>query len=74
MTQHALISWCEVTKKIFQHQIFLIVFQKIVCSLLYYKYNLYLCISKIDNGKEATYRYAIIDQAMFDAEIQNLRK
>lgn len=53
---------------------FLIVFQKNVCSLFYYKYNMYFCISKIDNGKEATYRYAIIDQAMFDAEIQNLRK
>ena len=27
----------------FNTKFFLIVFQKIVCSLLYYKYNLYLC-------------------------------
>ena len=30
MTQHALISWCEVTKKIFQHQILSNVFNYLV--------------------------------------------
>ena len=45
MTQHALIfRGAKLRIKSYNTQIFLIVFQKIVCSLLHYKYNLYLCI------------------------------
>ena len=35
MTQHALISWCEVTKKIFQHQIISNVFNYLVNETRY---------------------------------------
>jgi len=61
MIQHALIFVVRSYEKYLTTPKFLgIVFQKIVCSLLYYKYNMYLCISKIDNGKEATYRRRLL--------------